>query len=341
MDRPMQKHPDSGFYDNGMDLQDPDLYASGQRLEDISVLPAQAYTSEMFQRLENEKVWTRDWVCIGTTAEIAHTGDLMPYTIGQHAIHVQRQTDSGLIGRFNKAQHGGCRSVPAQCQTGKKTKCSYTSCGFSRDRDVIPGGSLEDMSPLAGQYLGTVPERLLPVRVQVRGPFIFANIDPMIDQTIEPPPIAWQADILRREGVWCEYRANWKLAGSAIVASARSSGVEAQWHFPNLLVIHTLNAVAAIILQPTAMDQTLCRISYFAQPELAAFDARMAAMASILDLAATQARDMQSQFTRSSEKVAIEPPRVERGFNRKFVERITRQHISYWNAPLTDARMVC
>jgi hypothetical protein len=334
-------HPDSGFYDDGVDLQDPGLYAAADpRLADDPLLPAQAYTSETFQRLENEKVWTRDWVCIGTTAEIAHSGDLMPYTIGQHAIHVQRQPSGGLIGRFNKAQHGGCRSVPAQCQTGRKTKCSYTSCGFSRDRDVIPGGSLEEMSPLAGQYLGTVPERLLPVRVQVQGPFIFSNIDPMIDETIEPPPIAWQADALRRAGIRREYSANWKLAGSAIVASARSSDVEAKWHFPNLVVIRAMNVAAAIILQPTAMDQTLCRISYFAQLEFSAFDAEMAAMSSILELAAMQARDMQSQFSRSPENTAVEIPRVERGFNRKFVERITRQHISYWNAPLTDAQMV-
>lgn len=333
----MLTHPDSGFFDNGLDLQDPGLYAAAdQRLgDDALLLPTQAYTSEVFQQLENEKVWTRDWICIGTTAQIAQAGDLMPYTIGQHAIHVQRQGDGGLIGRFNKAQHGGCRSVPAQCQTGRKTKCSYTSCGFSRDRDVIPGGSLEDVSPLAGQYLGTVPERLLPVRVQVRGPFIFANIDPVVDELIEPPSVAWLADVLRRDGIWREHRANWKLAGSAIVASARSSGAEAQWYFPNLVVIRVRDVVAAIILQPTAMDQAIWRISYFTQSELVASE--MTTITSILDAAAPRAIDMQARAGRSTG--SGEPFHIERAFNRKFVERITRQHISYWNAPLTDARI--
>ena len=51
---------------------------------------------EVFQRLENEKVWTRDWVCIGTAPEIAILYDLLPYTIGQHAIHVQRSADGEL-----------------------------------------------------------------------------------------------------------------------------------------------------------------------------------------------------------------------------------------------------
>ena len=49
----------------------------------------------VFQRLENEKVWTRDWVCIGTAPEIANPLDLLPYTIGQHAIHVQRSEHGG------------------------------------------------------------------------------------------------------------------------------------------------------------------------------------------------------------------------------------------------------
>ncbi len=70
----MLTHPDSGFYDNGVDLQDPDLYAIAQRqLAGDPLLPLLAYTSETFQRLENEKIWTRDWVCIGTAAEIAAT----------------------------------------------------------------------------------------------------------------------------------------------------------------------------------------------------------------------------------------------------------------------------
>lgn len=195
------------------------------------------------------------------------------------------------------------------------------------------------MSPLAGQYLGAVPERLLPVRVKVQGPFIFANIDPMIDELLEPPPVAWQADVLRRDGTWREHRANWKLAGSAIVSSARSNGAEAHWCFPNLVVIRTLNVVVAIILQPTAMDQTLWRISYFARPELASFGAETTAAMSILDMAATQTTDAQAQLDRSSGSPAGSP-RIEHGFNRKFIERITRRHVSYWNTPLTDARMV-
>src|ERR1700744_732718 len=132
----MRVHPEFRFAEGGVDLESAESYATCRLSYGLAtMLPRPAYTSDVFQQLENEKIWSRAWVCIGTEQEIAHTGDLLPYTIGQHAIHVQRQEDGGLIARFNKAQHGGCRSVPAQCRTGRKTKCSYTSCGHNRDRD--------------------------------------------------------------------------------------------------------------------------------------------------------------------------------------------------------------
>jgi hypothetical protein len=97
--------------------------------------------------------------------------------VGNHGVHIQR-VEGKLVGRFNKAQHGGCRSVPAQCQTGTKTKCSFTSCGYSRDRTVLSAKDVEQGSSLGGQYLGDRPERLLPIKVECWGPFIFINLDP-------------------------------------------------------------------------------------------------------------------------------------------------------------------
>ena len=260
--------------DGGIDfLQSATYGACGARFGVASAMPRRAYTSAVFQELENEKVWTRDWVCIGTSPEIAKPGDLLPYTLGEHAIHVQRLASGGLIGRFNKAQHGGCRSIPAQCQTGRKTKCSYTSCGHSRDRGVIAGDLLNELTPQAGQYLGVYPERLLHVNVHTGGPFIFANVDPTLGRDICPPAVESEVDprAMRVDGEWQEYRANWKLAGAALVDTARSceSGggasnyVSAEWHFPNLVLIKARNATLAIILQPTAFDQALWRLSFF------------------------------------------------------------------------------
>ena len=154
----MTMRPDLDYVDEGVDLQDPTLYKPSRgRFGKASILTPIAYRSKVFADLEDEKIWTRSWICIGSDRDIPNVGDLLPYTVGNHGVHVQRGKD-GLTGRYNLAQHGGCRFVPAQCQTGSKTKCSYTSCGYSRDRGVIAADELGDDTPTMRQYLGYRPE---------------------------------------------------------------------------------------------------------------------------------------------------------------------------------------
>jgi hypothetical protein len=347
----MLAHPDLGFVDGGVDfLQNATYGACGARFGVASRMPNRAYTSAVFQELENEKVWTRDWVCIGTTPEIANPGDLLPYTVGQHAIHVQRLASGGLIGRFNKAQHGGCRSIPAQCMTGRKTKCSYTSCGHSRDRDVIAGDLLNEMTPQAGQYLGVYPERLLQVPILTRRPFIFANIDPTLGRDVCPPTVEsdLDADAVRVGGQWQEHRANWKLAGAALVDTARShcngggasNYISAEWHFPNLVLIKARSATLAIILQPTAFDQTLFRLSFFREPQAtdAAYDSAYANLVNLVELATAKALSGQADAQLPSICDVTEQSRSAWKFNQELLQRITAEHVAYWNAPLTQAR---
>ncbi|MFH0297075.1 ring-hydroxylating oxygenase subunit alpha [Bradyrhizobium sp. 31Argb] len=344
----MLTHPDTVYIDAGIDFLDPRLYSSCRAPFGLAtMLPRRAYTSEVFERLENEKVWTRDWVCIGTSPEIPDPLDLLPYTIGQHAIHVQRLPDGGLQGRFNKAQHGGCRTIPAQCRTGKKTRCSYTSCGFSRDRDVILANALAEMSPQMGQYLGAVPERLLPVKVRTSGPLIFANIDPTLDAEQRPLLPEWTENLVRLEGHWQEHRSNWKLAGATIVDIARSSlagggatnHVSAEWTFPNLVLVRSRYATLVVVLQPTALDQTLWRLSFFSPPELSrsAHEAACGGLMRLLDQAAGQASSLQEKIELSLASDPSESSRAGWLFNQALIERVTRHHVAYWSAPLMRA----
>ncbi len=174
----MEFHPDMGYVDNGVDLTNVDLYTStAQPFGRATILPPFSYQSKIFSDLEDEKLWTRNWIAIGSLHEIPNAGDLLPYTVGHHGIHVQRETDGSFIGRFNKAQHGGCRAVPLQCQTGKKTKCSFTSCGYSRDRKAIQVEEIGENTPTIHQYLGLIPERLLPVKVEIWNSIVFINLD--------------------------------------------------------------------------------------------------------------------------------------------------------------------
>lgn len=338
----MLAHPDLGFIEGDTDfLRDGIFDACRAPFGVASELPGRAYTSSVFQDLENEKVWTRDWVCIGTAAQIANPGDLLPYTVGQHAIHAQRSVSGSLVGRFNKAQHGGCRSIPAQCRTGKKTKCSYTSCGFSKDHDVIAGDLLAEMTPQAGQYLGVNPERLMPVSIRVSGAFLFANVDPTLGRDISPPLVeaALDGNAMRVGGQWLERRANWKLAGAALVDAAHDTGILAQSHFPNLIILNALDASLAIVLQPTAFDQALWRLSFFKDNRCpdAVYDSAHRVLLDLVERAAAAAVMRQTEFEQPAAGEVVEHSRAAWEFNQQLLQRIGTQHVAYWNAPLTQA----
>lgn len=246
-----------------------------------------AFRSLEFAAAEDVAIWTRSWVSVGFDDEIVAPGDILPFTVGHHGVHVERAMDGGLVGRFNKAQHGGCRVVPLQCQTGAKTKCSFTACGYSRDRRPIAAGS-SDADRTLDQYLGLRPERLLPVPVRTVGALIAVGLDPLG----VPPPDWPDPSVASFDGVtgdkprpdathWLECDADWKLLAHHLAAGDEdSSGADfirtaitldsgapanAMILFPNAIIISAHRQHCMIVLQPTALGRTLCRIRVFGE----------------------------------------------------------------------------
>ena len=242
-------------------------------------VPSGRMDSPAFALLEDRTVWTRSWVCVGATHAIPNAGDLLPYTVGNQGIHVERLAGGGLAARFNKAPHGGCRFVPVQCQTGTKTKCSFTSCGHSRDRGVLKASD----EAASHQYLGLRPERLVTVPVVELAPLLFVHLG---DRADDMPPLLVDHPALRTSPAapecWQEYHANWKTLGRSLAAggplpqtgrwlateiampSGRAS--ECRWLFPNLILFLRAQSACAIVMQPTALGQTLLRITQFGDP---------------------------------------------------------------------------
>jgi len=244
------------------DFTDPAAYPDGR-------LPAEAFGSAAFGRLEDERLWPRSWVCIGAAAEIPDPGDLLPYTVGVHGIHVQRQADSSLVARINKAQHGGCHFIPIQCQTGRKTRCGFTSCGYSLDRPAIkaaPGGE-----PVPGmyQYLGMRPERLAVIDVREKAGLLFVSVDGSAPGDTLPtvPDLPRHASPSR----WTMVDVDWKQAAAALTDGGTTSAAGAclladdtAWHVPNLVLLRGEEGTCVVVLQPVAPARTLCRITLFA-----------------------------------------------------------------------------
>jgi len=247
----------SKYFDEGLDLTEPDVYASARlSFGKASRLIPTVYRSKAFANLEDERIWTRAWVCVGFEQQIPNPGDLLPVTVGNHGIHVQRQKDGSLKAAFNMAQHGGCRFVPVQCQTGKKTKCFYTSCGYSRDRDVIRAPENGEEILEMRQFIGYNPAKLLPVKVDTWENFIFVSLDPdsaPLKQQLGNLPRAknyFAPSLVHVSRLNFEVGCNWKLTGKQFMDADYIPSATCCWVFPNLLLVFMPNHVASIIVQP-------------------------------------------------------------------------------------------
>lgn len=278
----MVRRPDLGYRDEGLDFSDPDSFAPQRRaFGKASPMPRAVFRSMQFLYLEDEALWTREWIPVGTVHEIPGEGDALPFTLGYHGVHLQRMGPDSFESRFNLAQHGGCRVVPAQCQQGKRTKCSFTSCGYSRDGGPISASEGHDDMRTIYQFLGLRPERLNPVQIGRVGPLMFLNIDPdpemPVPRATELPASLAAASLTRFHREWSEFKGNWKFAAQALGAvdslTASSprvmSGVRVgltgcpltvHWLFPNTVILSAGADICIVVLQHTAIDETLFRV---------------------------------------------------------------------------------
>lgn len=295
----MARRPDIGYFENDLDLLDPSTWndARGELGKAQTINPL-VYKSLTFAYLEDEAIWTRDWICIGTTDDIPNEGDILPYTVGNHGIHVQRMANGVLEGRFNNAQHGGCRLVPVQCQNGTKTKCSFTSCGYSRDRDAIAASQGGQPVPAMHQYTGLRPERLLQISVATRHSLIFVNIDSPDHRFAPETGLDKQIDYafnnhpVRIEKEWSEFECNWKLFAETLLLELNALPDAAQmteggsfigniqsdpesdrgfsgtviWSYPNMMHVRTAHVSCWIALQQTALEKMMCRAQFYGDP---------------------------------------------------------------------------
>ncbi|MGE4253122.1 MAG: aromatic ring-hydroxylating dioxygenase subunit alpha [Parvibaculaceae bacterium] len=296
------RNPELGYFDEGLNLSDGSLYATACRpFGSASMLPPVAYRSKAFRELENEKIWTRSWAAVGLLQQIPQPGDLLPMTLGMHGIHVQRQADGSIAARMNRHQHGGCRFVPEQCRSGRQTKCSITSCNYTRDADVMPAGENGEHTDVMYKFIGLTPERLVPIRCETWGPFILVNLDPEAEPLNEyfgDFPERLRLDLaaaLKITGKqWLDFQCNWKMAGNALtrgltmtgsddavelpanfgVAEANSAEhaphTRIAWLFPNLLIAAGVGHLAVVLLQATGVAKTLARCFWLMPADAAA-----------------------------------------------------------------------
>ncbi|HEX3951963.1 MAG TPA: aromatic ring-hydroxylating dioxygenase subunit alpha [Stellaceae bacterium] len=184
-------------------------------------LPAKAYTSAEYYRLEQQTLFPRQWYAAAFTTDIPDVGDAVPVTVAGVPLILVRDRDGSIKGFHNVCRHRAAMVLPAPAKNLNQFACPYhawawTLGGELRATPYFDGTKAAKDSPIVWAENG-----LLPVRVGVSHPLIFINLDgeaPPLETTLEPYQrhVVGNLDLgtLRFGHVdeW-EFDANWKTIG--------------------------------------------------------------------------------------------------------------------------------
>ena len=177
-------------------------------------LEREAYVSaEVFAR-EQERIFAREWLCVGREAALATPGQYALFQAGAYELILVRDRTGTVRALHNTCRHRGTRLCDAPCgELSETIQCPYHAWTYALDGRLI---GVPDAKEIEGFDKAEWP--LLQAHVATWEGFVFVNLgdDPV------PFEEAW-APLIARFGRWrlgglevarrIEYdvRANWKL----------------------------------------------------------------------------------------------------------------------------------
>lgn len=140
-------------------------------LEKASHIPSYFYTSPEVFRLEQERLFLKDWLCVGRVEEIAAPGDYFTIKIIDEPVVVARN-DAGEINAFsNLCAHRGVEVAEGRGNVSKFS-CPYHAWTYDLSGRLLGAPHMKDAADF--DVAGC---RLPPVHVGLWGGWIFINLD--------------------------------------------------------------------------------------------------------------------------------------------------------------------
>jgi nitrite reductase/ring-hydroxylating ferredoxin subunit len=195
-------------------------------------VPKPRYTSRAFADLEFERLWSRVWQIAGREEELPRPGDFIEYTIGDESVLIVRNHDGALAAFHNTCLHRGTQLAHDNGHFDDACiQCPYHGWQYALDGRLTHVVDREEFDHLPDEM------RLLPVRVECFGGFVFVIFDrdaePLLD-FLAPLPELLAPYHLERMRLRA-YRttiidANWKA-----VVDAFNEGYHVQGLHPQIL----------------------------------------------------------------------------------------------------------
>ncbi len=136
--------------------------------------PGSIYYDEGIFQQEMEKLFSRHWLNVGHVTQIPTSGDFFTRNIGTESVLFIRGNDGDIRGFYNVCRHRGTRIVTED--HGEKLRsivCPYHAWTYSTEGDLVGAPHTDGLEDFDKEDFG-----LCPVKTDVWGGFIWANLDP-------------------------------------------------------------------------------------------------------------------------------------------------------------------
>lgn len=188
-------------------------------IEQAAGLPNQAFTTEAFYALEQQRLFPRTWVLAGFGREIPEPGDIAPVEVAGAPILLLRSQDGTARAFHNVCRHRGSRLLAEPCRGRKRITCPYHAWAYDLGGTLVARPYFAGSSPREQALPGSAQDNLVPVRTAEWLDLIFVNLSgnaPALEAHIRPMVellAPYDLSALRHAGTLAfEVEANWKLA---------------------------------------------------------------------------------------------------------------------------------
>lgn len=184
-----------------------------------STLPGRYYYDPAIYAQEQERVFSRLWVCVGRADSIPNAGQYFTADVGRENIVVVRGRDGVIRAFLNVCRHRGARVCTAECgQLANSIQCRYHAWTYGLDGRLIGAPNvLHDQSFDRAQY------GLISVAVEIWEGLLWVSL------ADEPGPLAEQVEppLRRRFEDWSRFTSY--HVGELVVGKSITYDVKANW----------------------------------------------------------------------------------------------------------------
>ena len=83
---------------------------------EAATLPGEAYWRPDIEELELERIFRREWICVGRVEDVAKPGDFITQSIGTDPLIIVRDGEGEIRAHLNVCRHRGCRWLKARAR---------------------------------------------------------------------------------------------------------------------------------------------------------------------------------------------------------------------------------